>query len=62
MITVTLNNEKNKVSLKMVGHAGADEKGKDIVCASASMLMYTFLQDIMDDYRFDKLKKKPTVE
>jgi uncharacterized protein YsxB (DUF464 family) len=64
MITVTLFNdkEKRKVSLKVVGHAGADVKGKDLVCASATMLMYTFLQDVMDAYRFDKLKKKPTVE
>lgn len=39
MIEITFN-PKN-LELKIDGHAGADEKGKDIVCAAVSVLFYT---------------------
>ena len=41
------NDDKGRATdfyLKVTGHAGSAEKGKDIVCASASMLMYTLAQ------------------
>ena len=62
MIKATFITEKNKVILDISGHAGADEKGKDLVCASASILMYTFLQDVSDAFKMNKLKKKPIVD
>lgn len=39
MIEVKFNPIKHEVSVK--GHANFDEEGKDIVCASASTLLYT---------------------
>jgi len=39
MINVEFNPIEHEVTVK--GHAGYDEEGKDIVCASASALLYT---------------------
>ena len=39
MIRVTYHRAFNRVSV--VGHAGSAEKGKDLICASASILVYT---------------------
>lgn len=46
MITASIsyNHELWECSLKVEGHAGYDEEGKDIVCASASILAYTLAQ------------------
>lgn len=41
MIKVTFAESGNKLSLRLEGHAGYAEEGKDIVCASASILAYT---------------------
>ena len=32
------------ISLKLSGHAGAANKGQDIICSAASMLAYTVAQ------------------
>lgn len=47
--------------LTLRGHAGYAEKGKDIVCASATILAYTVAQVVTDLYSRGKLKKKPTI-
>lgn len=49
------------ISITLQGHAGYGEKGKDIVCAAASILAYTVAQVVTDLYSRKKLKKKPTV-
>lgn len=41
MLNVTFTTEGEKLSLRLEGHAGYAEHGKDIVCASASILAYT---------------------
>jgi uncharacterized protein YsxB (DUF464 family) len=41
MLKVTFTENPEKLSLKVEGHAGFAEPGKDIVCASASILTYT---------------------
>ena len=41
MIKVTLLTEGEKLSLRLEGHAGYAEEGKDIVCAAASILVQT---------------------
>ena len=41
MITVTLTEKGRNLSLRVEGHAEYAEHGKDIVCASASILAYT---------------------
>lgn len=49
MITINLTDKR----LEVRGHAGYGEPGKDIVCASVSILMYTFIEyydaDILTD-------------
>ena len=47
MIEVTFTEEGNVLSLQLNGHAGYAETGKDIVCASASILAYTVAQFVM---------------
>lgn len=41
MIKVTFTETPEKLSLRLEGHAEYAEHGKDIVCASASILAYT---------------------
>lgn len=36
------------MKLSIVGHAGEDEKGKDIVCSAVSILFYTLAQTMAD--------------
>lgn len=49
MIVVTLTERGKNLSLRLEGHAGYAEHGKDIVCASASILAYT-LASIVDSF------------
>ena len=49
MITVTFTESGQKLSLRLEGHAEYAEHGKDIVCASASILAYT-LASIVDSF------------
>lgn len=42
MITVKYSPSRHQLSIR--GHAGAGEKGHDIVCASASMVFYNLCQ------------------
>jgi uncharacterized protein YsxB (DUF464 family) len=49
MIKVTFMETHGKLSLRVEGHAGYAEHGKDIVCASASILAYT-LASIVDSF------------
>ena len=52
MIKVTFTESPEKLSLRLEGHAGYAEHGKDIVCASASILAYT-LASIIDSFDDD---------
>ena len=47
MIKATFTESGQKLSLRVKGHAGYAEHGKDIVCASATILAYT-LSHIVD--------------
>lgn len=58
MITVKLG----RYSVEMEGHAGQNARGKDIVCASASMLAYTLAQMVLNMEQQGKLKDAPTVD
>lgn len=44
MINITFNPKTYTVDIS--GHAGTDEKGKDIVCAAISTLFYTLAQSL----------------
>lgn len=50
------------ISLKIKGHAGAAEKGNDIICASATTLAYTVAQAMEYMYAEGGLRKKPRIE
>ena len=62
MINVTMTESGKKLSLRVEGHAEYAEHGKDIVCASASILAYTVAQHIKDMYGSGKLTEEPTLE
>ena len=60
MISITYKEYKNgAVSIRIKGHAGTAEKGKDLVCAGVSTLAYTLAQNVADFS--DKLKISPTI-
>lgn len=44
MINITFN--PNTFTLDVTGHAGHDEKGKDIVCSAISALFYTLAESL----------------
>lgn len=48
MIVATFNEVGKKLSVRVEGHAGYAEHGKDIVCASASILAYTLASFVMN--------------
>ena len=48
MINVTFTEEGKKLSLRLEGHAGYEEYGKDIVCASASILANVLAVTILE--------------
>lgn len=54
--------ESGSIILRVTGHAGAAEKGQDIICASASMLAYTVAQSMMFMFEQGDLRKKPTIK
>lgn len=64
MITATFekNDETKTLRLKVKGHAGQAEAGKDIVCSSASILAYTVAQIVTYAEKDGKLAKKPTIK
>ena len=62
MIKVTFTESGNKLSLRLEGHAGYAEHGKDIVCASASILAYTVAQIVTDAEHNGWLKAPPIVQ
>ena len=46
MLKVTLTETSQKLSLRLEGHAGYAETGKDIVCASASILATALAEEV----------------
>lgn len=64
MIQAAFYSDKSSgsISLKLHGHAGAAKKGEDIVCASASILVYTVAQTLQYMHANGLLRKKPRIE
>ena len=48
MINVRIECKGGRFDLKVEGHAGAGSKGNDIVCAAASILAQTAVQEAMN--------------
>ena len=62
MIQVTIGDRDGVLWLSMAGHAGAAPKGQDIVCAAATMLMYTAAQAALDMGSRGELQTSPSVK
>lgn len=61
-VTLSTNRFNGCISLRLSGHAGAGETGKDIICASASILSYTVAQTLKFMHFKGDLKKKPHIK
>ena len=63
MIEVRIDkcDDKRELSLRVKGHAGQAEPGKDIVCASASILAYTAAQVVKAMHAHGDLEKEPKI-
>ena len=56
------DNENGSIHMKVKGHAATAPKGEDLVCASASMLVYTVAQAMMFYHEQGYLKEKPKIK
>lgn len=63
MIKVEFSTDKagGSIILRLTGHAGAGEAGRDLVCSAASILAYTVAQTALFMYEDKALKKKPKI-
>ena len=63
MITTTFlkDRERGTLSLTLSGHAGSAEAGRDIVCASASILAYTVAQEAKNMEDRHQLREAPII-
>ena len=63
MIKVEFSTDKagGSIILRLTGHAGAGEAGRDLVCSAASILAYTVAQTALFMYEEKALRKKPTI-
>lgn len=59
--TFSTNKKAGSITLKVSGHAGSAEQGKDIICAAASILSYTLAQAVTFMHEEGKLHKKPNI-
>lgn len=48
-----------KLELTVTGHAGAAEKGRDIICSAVSVLVYTLAQAVMESRSM--LEEEPVI-
>ena len=61
MIKVNFSKKGDRLTCEVTGHAGFDDIGKDLVCASASMLAYTLAQAVMDMGKVGYLSEPPYI-
>lgn len=63
MIHVDLEENKDKkvIILRMKGHAQFADAGKDVICAAASILVYTVAQTVSYMFSDGKLRRKPCI-
>lgn len=61
MIVASFHNDHGRLSLKLSGHAGMAEAGRDIVCASASILAYTVAQEVQNMENRHQLAEPPII-
>ena len=61
MITVRIYTHKDLTVLQVTGHAGAGKRGEDLVCAAASVLIYTAAAAARQLHREGKLETAPQI-
>lgn len=61
MVKVTFTENGNLLSLRLDGHAGQADVGKDIVCASCSILAYTVAKIVNDALNNGDLETSPLI-
>lgn len=61
-IKFSMNEKTGVISLKVKGHAGQSETGKDIVCASVSILAYTVARVVTNIHNREGFEESPTVK
>lgn len=54
--------DSQSITLRLTGHAGAADPGYDIICASATILVYTVAQTAKFMYDEGKLRKRPRIK
>ena len=54
--------DKGSIHMKVQGHAGTAPKGADLVCASATMLVYTVAQAMSFMHEQGQLEEKPRIK
>lgn len=54
--------EKGSIHMKVKGHANTAPKGEDLVCASATMLVYTVAQAMTFMHEQGQLEEKPHIK
>lgn len=62
MVTAEFTTDNGCICLRVTGHAGAEEKGRDIVCAACSILAYTVAQTLQYMFEEGELQKKPRLK
>lgn len=60
--TLTCYDQIRYLKFSVTGHAGADVKGQDLVCASASILLYTLAQTVDDMEQHGEFTCEPIIE
>lgn len=60
-VKIIVDRQKQTAYLRVKGHAGQAEPGKDIICAAASVLSFTVAQIVKDMYDRRRLRKKPVL-
>ena len=54
--------DKGSIHMKVKGHANTAPKGEDLICASATMLVYTVAQAMTFMFEQGQLKEKPKIK
>jgi uncharacterized protein YsxB (DUF464 family) len=61
-VNYTYDRDKRECSLTVEGHAGCAERGKDLICASASTLAFTIAQVIKSMHHHGDLVEPPILD
>ena len=54
--------DKGSIHMKVKGHASTAPKGEDLICASATMLVYTVAQAMTFMHEQGQLEEKPKIK